>query len=414
MIRSIKLLFILRLPEDPLKFSLFCFLLFSLTAQASTFVGNGGNVNDVELKVTLKQIEMTVAELLNYKKSKTKNQICVCAPGYEDHPLCEVIKSMNQEQVEFCENFVFEQMEELGQALSAAEFEWANENLQVQEKNQIRSADAVTIPDKKKIYLKQEGFNSLAPMNRMFLVTHELYHIVPYNKKTIHDDEPIGPFKTDKGGRQLLNSAAAGLTMASLDKRIFQTQTSYLSISKYIRRHWVSLFTPMIELDSDRTTNFKLKPAGVRLTYRYQPSQEDGYGISLHAESTSQKEKVLGTINVEESRSLFGAGVNYRWMPFKDRDPLSYLRNSHFVFEFLLENISGKYSVVEEPFVNEKYTASNTAPSVKVHYLYPFKNNFWIDLGASIDNHKLNYPVLNLNYSKNSNVHLFFGVTYGF
>ena len=397
-----------------MKFSVFCFLLFSITATASTFVGNGGNVNDVELKVTLKQIEMTVSEMLSYKKSKTKNQVCACAPGYEDHPLCEVIKSMNQEQSEFCESFVFEQMEELGQALRTAEFEWANENLQVQEKNQIRSADAVTIPDKKKIYLKQDGFNSLGPMNRMFLVTHELYHLIPYNKKTIHDDEPIGPFKSDKGGRQLLNAAASGLTMVSLDKRIFQAQTSYLNISKYIRRHWGSVLTPMVKLQSDRATNFELKPAGVRVIYRYQPSQEDGYGISLHGESTSQKEKVLGTINVEESRSLFGAGVNYRWMAFKDRDPLSYLRNSHFVFEFMLENISARYSMVEEPFINEKYTASSTGPSIKVHYLYPFKNNFWVDMGTSIDNHKLNYSGLNLNYSKNQNVHLFIGATYGF
>ena len=133
--------------------------MISFSSWSSTFIGNGGQVGDLELTVTKRQIRSTLNRLQELKSENNNLEVCKCPEDYSDHQLCEIIKELNSDQKQFCEAFIKAQLPKLEKAISAVKFEWINENLNVVEGNgQIRAADAIAQKTENKILINQSRF----------------------------------------------------------------------------------------------------------------------------------------------------------------------------------------------------------------------------------------------------------------
>ena len=67
---------------------------------ASTFVGNGGNVGDIELQVTLNQISKTLSAII--EDEELGDELCGCVDAYKNDELCTHIESLTKAQVKYC------------------------------------------------------------------------------------------------------------------------------------------------------------------------------------------------------------------------------------------------------------------------------------------------------------------------
>ena len=157
---------------------IFSFLiLLTLSAESSTFIGNGGQTGDVELAVSLKQIRSAIERIELLSKEDPTKRFCVCPVEYVSHNLCEIIEKLDDVQKQYCDRFLLTQLKKLDQAAQQTQFEWVQSSMLNQNKVGIRVVDAVTQKDKKLIYIDQSRFVDLDSAKRLFLVTHELFHI---------------------------------------------------------------------------------------------------------------------------------------------------------------------------------------------------------------------------------------------
>lgn len=379
---------------------------FSYNLQASTFVGNGGQVGDIELRVTIRQIEKTFDDYLR-SSSEENFSVCECPPDYTEHTLCESIRNLSQSHRNLCEKFTLKQARQVREALELVSFEWIHDNLSVKEKRRTRAADAVTVKAENRIYLQQNRFLNLTPSKRMFLITHELYHLSKWNNDDINDEDQIEGLT----GRELLNAAAAAMTFYSISYNIFQPEQKYLQISRPSKNHWVSWNLETNSLSSGRDSSFKQSLTGFgRIGYRYQ--FDSGIGLGFNYRKLQCEKTVLTSISTEESRSILSFGLSYRWFAFNDRDPILSLSRSHFIFQLFYENMKAVYKVYDR-YTGETIEANSNALSFSTQYFVPLHHEFWIYGGAYIDNHKLSYERISLEYNKN-NPGLMLGVSYAF
>ncbi len=385
------------------------FLLGSLQSNASTFVGNGGHAGDIEAQVAFKIIQETLRQI--HENSSAGDKLCVCFPDLEGHSICDTLKKLNESQGKYCSQQLRENAAGLlltTQKISSQGFLFTRDRIQVESrKSKYRDADAVANFHQQTLILNQDRFTQMQDYEKVFLLVHELGHLHSWKGESIKDDQSLGPFTGDEGGRQFLNSVAAAVTMQALEYRTFNNYKDILERSQGHKVHW-------LELSSRGTENKKVqlgvnKTTGSSFSYRYQFSEP--WGVSFHLANQNGSQGHLTSTTAKEFVSAQGVLLSYRLFPFKD--PLRYFGQSHFIFSAGLEDLGGRYEVTDT-YTPAEARANSLSWSVGASYYLPIKYNFWVTFNWSKQGHDYSYkiPFRSIDVKSDSTFNL--GVSYGF
>ncbi len=380
-----------------------------VTSFASTFVGNGGNSTDVELQVTLNQIKKSLSDIQN--KMDIDHKLCTCDESLQGHRVCENLKVLSLEQKGFCQKKLSDSAAAILKLLddpTGVQIIWTLESMQVIEKGGGREAEGVAVPSEQKIFLNREQFVGLKDYERIYLLTHELGHLISFDKKYIKDDEKIGPFKQSDGGRQFLNTLGSAVAMKSLEVGLVEEYEPSLRRSNTYKPHWLTLSLGSDSKHSDESAFAIKKYTGMQVEYRQQ--LDANWGVSGGFRQMKGSETFFGIANTESILNLWNAKANYRLMPFSN--PLSLWGQSHFIFSAGLE--FGKAEmVINDSFTSENDQAKLMSPIFSAHYFLPANEGFWFQLGLIATAY--NYEFEKIGFKSQSNqLHYEAGVSYGF
>jgi len=395
---------------------LICILVLGLTSQialASSFVGNGGNVGDMELQMTLGKLQKNF-ESIEGDKDAEKN-VCTCSPDFQGRPVCDVLSKLNSDQVKFCAKYVLEKSGELAKILRQKDqisFSWTHEQIEVRDGGHLRSADAVTDAKSMKMTLNQKRFLEMNEQERVFLVGHELFHLTSYQGTTLTDEGEIGPFKGADGGRLFINAMAAALVIETSEYGIFSSYAAAERLSKSYKKTYLSLGYAALSTPNDNTTSFDInRTAGGQFGVRYQLTPS--FGVVGQLSVLNGEKTIMETIKATEHKNILSGGVSYRWFPFSN--PLTVMGQSHFVFSGMLDFLSGNYKYDEQGIGGSAETTS-TGFTLACNYFIPFDGGFWGYASAGYSNMQYSYNLdnqLDLKYKDNGTTFAL-GVAYGF
>lgn len=372
---------------QPILTFVFALLFAGSTASASTFVGNGGNVGDIELKIALNQIRDVFREVLK-AGPKEKLELCTCYDDYKTHASCSTLESLTPEQVGYCENFMKEraaQMERLVSEDDAVLFKWTAENIRVKEKTGLRQADAVADPAERRITLHQRRFVELANHERVFLLTHELLHLTKVDGEYPDDDVPMGPFNTSEGGRRLLNAVAASTVQEVYGQDLVKKYLPTLQRSQGSKNNWLTAQWQSSNR-GDEDSFGVTRTSGSQFSFRH---QWGAIGVLAELRSGRGQGSVRETIKFEEAYNALALGVAYRLFP--SDNPMTFWGQSHFVFAGKLEQMNLDYHLREEGFIDESDTAVSTTLTAEATYFMPLRNDFWVSVSFGYLPHKYSY-----------------------
>lgn len=395
-----------------MKWILALLILSALAARPSTFIGNGGQAGDVELAVSLKQLRSAIERIQAILQGDPAKRLCVCPEDYADHNLCEIIEKLNEEQKRYCDKFIVMQLGKLDKAYHATQFEWVETSMLNKNTVGVRVVDAVAQKDKKMIYIDQTRFIDLTPSKRLFLLTHELFHMDKFENSILNDENKIGPFTSEYGVRDLLNAAAAGIVLTSIEESVFQNYTKILNQSRSTKKHWFGFVSAANQVKDDKKSNFDTRmDRGYRFSYLFQPESLYNFGLTLQLQTQSGDKNIFESVRLKEKRSSWAIGVSYRRFLFNDWDPINHFWNLFLQLELLHERLDGNFDLSDN-YTSQQATASSTSPALRISLYIPIKLNFWINVGAEMSQHKLYYQEFDYNLVQNTPSY-FLGVSYG-
>jgi hypothetical protein len=381
--------------------------LFAGSAWASTFVGNGGNAGDIELAASKREIQDTLRILLAQSPGES-NFLCTCNAMLEGHGVCDLLKQLTPPQQQQCAKFLKDNGSRLATALETSRISWSQDNILVHEGPAWRDVDAVTNYDEKKITLSHSRFMAMKDYERVFLLGHELGHLLTMDGKPISDDQEVEHFKGADGGRKFLNAVGAGLAMLASDNDVL---LSYQGAVKRSRGHssaWIEVAGGSQRMSTDESFVVN-KKAGSSLRLRYQIWEN----LGIWAQYMRQEGNVdiLSQTHGKEIDSAFAAGASYRIFPFKD--PLSFWGQSHAVLSIGLEQMTAKYEL-SDSFLSADAEGKSTALAADLGYHFPLQSGFWIFARYGLRNHKyqieLPYKTIEMKPTMSTEI----GVSYGF
>lgn len=375
----------------------------------STFVGNGGNAGDLELRVSKLTLESTL-ERISEDGSKVLS-LCRCSENYNQYPACKSLEKLTNEQVHFCGKFIYERAAELSQMLkNKVTIQWTDQSMQVKENNANLPVDAMANFENKTILINKENYLSLESYQRNFLLGHEIFHLSQWENSKIKDEQPIGVFDTNTGGRVLLNAAAAALVMYSIENNIADKHESDLYRSRRDKQRWLSLEYSAFKAKEDLNTLYIPESyTGLNLGFQHLITNE--IGVGLNYSSYKSKDTFLDTIEVTDQIDIYSIGAFYRFFPFHDL--FSFEGQSFGTIGLRGDFLQGQFELKEPPLAIQEKVKTNYLTLVARYYI-PLQNGFWLQAGAD-----LNQP----NYKYSQNIDAQFsqlrvatnvGVSYGF
>jgi hypothetical protein len=378
---------------------LFCCLL-SETSQASTFVGNGGSTIDIEYTVAEKQVKESL-EIIEQTKNDPNNTFCTCPKELEGHPLCESLSSLTDSQRQYCKKSIRENAAALLSAFDRALIHWTNEPITVSESKGPRAAQAVTDSSRSMITLSQESFKSQKDYERIFLLTHELGHLLQWESRWIKDDEPLGPFTSTEGGREFLNSLGAAVAINAYEYGLIDKYEPSLRRSQSRKAHFISLQSDGLKISSDDSFAVKsMTGSALRYIYFF---DSDVWGLWANVSGAKGKEQILTQTRITHERNNFALGLSRRF--FFIADPLTYFGQSFFTLNLGFESSRHIYSA-EDGFLRTETTTNSRQAIVDLTYSLPLVRNFWFDLTIGhraeqytiqIDNRSIPYRASNFS-----------------
>lgn len=389
------------------------FILNSANTYASTFVGNGGNTGDVELQVTINQVKKSLQTIKNgnYKPG----DLCVCLENMQKHPVCESLKSLNENQINFCEKTLQSNAQEMLKLLignQTIQFQWTSLPMQVEEKFGLREAEGVARPSERTIFLNKSQFMKLKDFERIFLLTHELGHMIQFENqanKYLRDDEIIGPFTQADGGRQLLNSMGAAVTMETIFNGGINEYEGSLRRSKSYKNHWVNFSIGSDKDHNDKSTFNIPGYSQTQISYRYQ--SDHVLGVGLQTSSIRGSEKFMTTVDAEHSLRFTSASIYYRYFP--NDNPLSYWGQSHLLLGAGFGFGNGTLLLKEGILTDVSDEVSFSSPILSAQYYFPLSSEFWITLGTQATFFNYDYAVIGFK-SESLQLNTNLGVSYAF
>lgn len=384
------------------------------SANAASFVGNGGQTGDVELQVSINQMRET---LLNIQREKDLPEVklCTCYEMYEGHPLCSILKDLNEEQVKFCAQMIKDHTDELIDLLSRKDdikITWTTDTIEVRENGRRKTVDAVANYQNSELTIQQDHFLSQKPYERVFLLAHEYGHFLKHEDKPLIDEGKIGPFQGNEGGRKLLNAMAASLAIEAKDYKVMDKYSNVLNRSRATKNIWLSASYNSYSTSADtQSVYFSDRWHGGSVEARY---QWDSLGLFVRGRFADADEKIiLDTIHSKEYLSAYGGGVTYRL--FIKRDPTTFWGQSHLLFDVGVEFGQNRMEIKENNFpqndLNDK--VNSTIYSAGLRYYIPFEYGLWGFIGAGYFMNHYKYKEVNIENKKDQTM-LSLGVSYAF
>ncbi|WP_413585528.1 hypothetical protein [Bdellovibrio sp. HCB274] len=181
-------------------------LSIGLQAQASgTVVGNGGDPVFEFLRATRESMNATIKYVLNQPEEKEK--------------FCKSDR-LSEEQSQFCRDFFFkigQQILILSSGQKPTEFVLREKPLYVQgpDGKPMSVAARTSLGPEGTIEFHRDSLRTMAPVQVLFLITHEFEHKTVIEGKSISDNERIGPFHS---GRELLDAIATSIVSVAKRK----------------------------------------------------------------------------------------------------------------------------------------------------------------------------------------------------
>lgn len=390
-------------------------LMTSVNSWASSFVGNGGNIGDVELEVAIRQLTSTLNQIAK-PEDNSQTKLCTCYSEFEGRASCKALKQLNDQQVNFCATFLNKKAQEMSSLLSQrshVSFNWTQKSIEVTENGRIREADAVTDPETKKITLNQTRFLSMNPSERTFLIAHEIFHLAQLDGKYLSDQGSIGPFAGMDGGRQFINSMSTSIVVESYRLGTFEKFNKILYRSQAIKPLWINFGLQSLMIPSNSGNPYLIdNSSGAQLGIRYQFSD---WGVLLDYSLTEGQKDILSTTKGKEQRQIIGMGIGYRWFPFED--PTTFAGQTHLLFTLKFEQLQATYKL-SDPYVSSEERANSEAVALGANYFIPLRRDFWLYAGMGYSNHQYEFAQLksldtNAQY-KNNNVSFTLGASYAF
>lgn len=380
--------------------------LISMSASASTFVGNGGNSGDIEVYVAKQEI-FDVMRLTNENKGQPDLKLCTCYPALEGHPICDTLKKLTTEQVRYCSQFIQDNTSKFAEAIRRAKIAWATGTMEVSEDSELNSVDAVTNFQKKQITIRQDRFLSMKNYERVFLLTHEVGHLLEVDGKPIQDIQKIGPFTQVDGGRQLLNSVAAATVMESLDTGVVNQYRSILTRSQGRKQFWIDLAAGTTTTKEETFAVDSKKGVDLGAQYFF----AENFGVILQYRTRTGENRFLTQLEAKETTQATFIGATYRFFPFGD--PISYFGQSNFRLSLGIEALNSDYTLKDD-FISTSTKKSSSAPAASLSYYLPIQYGAWVYLQASYSTNKYDIEIPFKTIEVKNAVQTAIGVSYGF
>lgn len=355
-------------------------VIVTVSASASTFVGNGGNAEDLELKSTLSLIE----EGLRTAQTALPSRLCRCSDSAAS---CGSLDQLSATQVDFCARFVQTQAPLILNLLNQNKitWNWTSEPMKIKEGEEERHADAVADERTNTITINKERFSAMGLNQRQFLITHELLHLAEFEGKHVADHKPIGSFEGPAGGRELLNAAAESVTNLSYGTAKRNSTSYAMARSKASATHW-------FELDRMGSTNrldsSLLEPdtsSGWGLRYRLQWQR---LSASVHWKTLRGGGKGLSTISLEQEQRALGAGLSYRIGI--GSDPLSFWGQSHLLIGAQAEVLEGQLKIADS-MIGESSEARSVGYGGSLRWMIPMRDGAWFYIETASLSHNMNF-----------------------
>lgn len=391
-----------------MKTLLFIFLcsLLSLQTKASTFVGNGGNAGDLELEIAKREVQQSMS-FIDFYRGKPEQKLCKCYPQLEGHAICDTLKKLTEPQVQYCAKFLSENTQTFTEALKKARITWGHSSIEVLENERPRAVDAVTNPEDSTITVYQNRFLEMTDYERLFLLTHELGHLLKIDSRHLKDTDEIGPFTGPDGGRAFLNAVAAGTVMEALDSRVLKANETALYRSQGHKQFWLEAG---FANTTSRQANLEVsKKHGGSVGFRYQ--LDDNYGAGVMLRNAKGEEDFTGQIRSQETIRAGAVLMSYRFFPFKD--PFTFSGQSHFVISAGVEFLTGEYQLADN-FLETKAKSNSTALAGHLSYYLPLNKGFWLFARVGYLGHKYRYEIPYKTLEMNPQTLINGGVSYGF
>lgn len=172
---------------------------------SGTVVGNGGDPIFEFLRATRESMNATIKFVLNQPEEKEK--------------FCKSDR-LSEEQVRFCRDFFFkvgQQILILSSGAKPTEFVLREEPLYVEgpDGKAMAVAARTGLGPEGAIEFHRESLRTMAPIQVLFLITHEFEHKTLVDGRSVTDNEKIGPFPS---GRSLLDAVATSLVSVAKRK----------------------------------------------------------------------------------------------------------------------------------------------------------------------------------------------------
>lgn len=407
-------------------------LVASLTAShsvsAATFIGNGGSPGDVELAVARKHVYRTFSEFADYDRSGPS--LCTCKPEFKDRPVCRVLESLTKEQATFCARVLYEkagEVQELMGSQSNVEFRWTREPIEVRENNQLRAVDAVAEKLSTsnpllegtnrsatgRLTFNVDRFLEMKTYERVFLLTHESFHLLDWDGKPLVDEGTIGPFEGAEGGRMLLNAIAAAAVMEFYGSGIDKQFASSLKRSQGRKLFWLDLDFQSLSSGQQNKTQFGMgdsSPIQIQGRGYFYSGTWGSLGAVASYRQTEKSQTVLGSVDLREKIQWYGLGVTARVQPFED--PTTFWGQSHFVGNLKYEIAKANISLAD-PNVGTSESADASGVRADLALMMPLQWNVWFYFGVGYQTHQYQYRTINLKYDRNQ-YSSYIGVSCGF
>lgn len=383
-------------------------LLASISLKASTFVGNGGNTLDIEYQVAYKQT-LEALELIIMQSENPKQVLCECNDTFAGHAICETLKALSTEQKNYCQTFLQTNAQSLRTALLRTQINWTEDIMSVQESTGLRAADAVTDQKNNMITLSQPKFYKLKAYERIFLLSHELGHLISVDNSYISDEQKIGPFQTSDGGRQLLNAIGSAIAMDAYDNEVLSKYETSLNRSRARSKHFISFSNYGMNLRSSDTYAVE-KMNGAHFRYQYYFSG-GVFGIFIGTSFSQGTKKILTQTEILQKRVDDQIGASWRF--FSAADPLTFWGQSFGSISLGAESSKHTYTA-DDGFISSENSVTSSQAFGELAYHVPLVHGFWIDAYIAVhgDNYKMEIP--NRSFEYNATTTSGIGISYAF
>jgi hypothetical protein len=245
----------------------------------------------------------------------------------------------------------------------------------------------------------------MPPSYRVALVTHELFHLIPFEKGLLTDEEPAPPFAS---GRAMLNALGAAIAMEANEREVFKDFHELRDVSRAGKVHRLYLEGRNIR-HPEKSANSLLKSTnsgGTALGYIYQPGS---LGLNISVETTGYSGSAFG-IGISEKQAIYQLGVQYRFFPWN-----GYLSrwNELYVTTGFNAGFGTSYYKASSKYVDKSDKGSLLSIGGAAKMFIPLNRDLWITVGSEFRQLRYEYKTLRIKTIENQVVNTI-GGAYGF